>query len=134
MRRRVALLTMAMGVVVAGNARAHDATQVIYDLSSIQPTRVAASAPRSQHEVALPSVGSPISSPSFEPGEPQLGDLELRRQPGPGLGSVSVGSPRQGGQDTGGQNDPSPTPEPGSMLLLGGALAAGARRWARRRA
>jgi PEP-CTERM motif len=37
------------------------------------------------------------------------------------------------GHDNGnGGNDPNPTPEPGSMLLLGGALAAGMRRFRKR--
>jgi hypothetical protein len=36
MRLRVVLLSMALGVVVAGNARAYDGTGVIYDLSTLR--------------------------------------------------------------------------------------------------
>jgi hypothetical protein len=132
-------MTMALGVAIAGSARASDATRVIYDLSALEPLRVATPATRNGIAPALGTGSLPLSTPSVDSDLDRGGadfsgdDLELRRNPSP-LHGVGAGSPR-GGQDdpSSGNNDPSPTPEPGSMLLLGGALAAGARRWARRR-
>jgi hypothetical protein len=125
-------MTMLLGLVAAGSAQAHDATQLIYDLSALRTTRVQAPAPRAPHEVALPTNALPLSSPS---GINTSGDdLELVRPSHTRLEGIGVGSPRGGNNNPGNdEGQPNPTPEPGSMLLLGGALAAGARRFLRRR-
>jgi hypothetical protein len=134
MRHRVALATMALGCVMAGNALAYDVTPVIYDLSTLQEMQPADPAPQAEHGLAMPTL--PVSTPSQEPGS-TLGEtlysdgaLELR---GPNRNPrilPGAGAPRGGNE-----NDPNPTPnpEPGTMLLLGTALASGARYVRRRR-
>lgn len=132
MRHRVALMTMALGIMAAGSARAHDATQVIYDLSALRTNQVAA--PRPSVIVTLPQTNLPISTPSNlgTDGLTTEGDaLEQWQRPHGSYHGNGVSSPRGGDQGNGG-NDPSPTPEPGTLLLLGSAIASGAR-FARKR-
>jgi hypothetical protein len=128
MRHRVALVTMALGCVMAGSARANDATSVIYDLSVLQEPKLQHSA-AARADRGVPMANLPLSTPSLESGRDGtvlFGDgVDEIRQPGRQPRVVpGVGAPR-GGND----NDPNPTPnpEPGTMLLLGSALATGAR-------
>jgi hypothetical protein len=115
MRLRIVLLSMALGVVLAGNARADDSTADIYDLTTL----------RSQ---AKPDDKGP-------PDHDDLGDKTPhdRRDWGHERGR-GRGRDRHGDVDLGEerQSEPSPTPEPGTMLLLGGALVAGMRRFRKR--
>jgi hypothetical protein len=125
MRHRVALMTMALGIMAAGSARAHDATQVIYDLSALRTPQV--TAPRPSVIVTLPQTNLPNSTPSNLSTE---GDaLEQWQRPHGSFHGTGVGSPRGGNEPP---KDASPTPEPGTLLLLGSALASGAR-FARKR-
>jgi hypothetical protein len=136
---------MALGVTIAGNALAADATRVIYDLSSLRASPAATTAPGAQIEVQLPSHSLPIASPSlhvrgaseeawdsgyFANPKRTHGWWRGRSsgQPAPGRGLLP-GQTAPGGDPS---RDPSPTPEPGSMLLLGGALASGIRFMRRR--
>jgi hypothetical protein len=131
MRHRVALLTMALGVMAAGSARAHDATQVIYDLTAHRSLQSSAPKASPSHDVTLPTTSLPISTPSLSGPDAGQGDIDVQQiqRPHGGLAANGVGSPR-GGKDP--QGTPNPTPEPGTMLLLGGALASGARYLRRR--
>jgi hypothetical protein len=126
---------VTLGLLASGSARANDATQVIYDLSELQTHRVAAPTAREADHVGLPTNSLPISTPSLDgrsdggSGDVSGDDLELRdnhRHAGRHLGN-GVGAPRQGGN-----TNATPNPEPGTMLLLGSALATGLR-FARRR-
>jgi hypothetical protein len=136
MRQRVALMWMALGIMTAGSAWAHDATQVVYDLSTLRTPQVAVPAPHANRDMAMPATPAPMSMPSLQRnGNNDLplddGNMEVRNRnhnPHPGVGA---GSPREG-QGGGPTNNPSPTPEPGTLLLLGGALASGARFFRRR--
>jgi hypothetical protein len=135
MRHRVALMWMALGIVVAGSAWAHDATQVVYDLSTLRTPQVAAPAPHASRNFALPADPAAMATPSLKrnpANEPLLddGNREVLDPVHSGHAGVGAGSPR-GGKDNPPTN-PSPTPEPGTLMLLGGALASGARFFRRR--
>ena len=147
MRRQVALLSMTLGLVAAGPALALDATRVVYDLSELQGDSVSTPSPRGESQsLGLPMGNLPISTPSHgstNDGFLQEGDdLEiLGRRGGSGRTGHGVNAPRGGrsgdhghGNDNGRdhQNDPTPNPEPGTLILVGSALAAGARRMRRR--
>jgi len=136
MRHRVAAITMALGVTIAGNALAADATRVIYDLTALRASPAATSALGAQREGPAPTMSLPISTPSLgERGSWEdgtgVGDLESARRPHGSWTGTTAGLPRHGRQTPSGQTqpgrDPSPTPEPGSLLLLAGALATGMR-------
>jgi hypothetical protein len=139
MRHLVATTVMALVLAAAGNALAADATRVIYDLSSLRASPAATSTPRATHEIQLPSSSLPLASPSLGTRglteDPMgVGNLDLaRRTHGNGWIGTAAGAPRGGrGRDLGlsgtdPQRAPSPNPEPGTMLLLGGALASGIR-------
>jgi hypothetical protein len=136
MRRRVATLSVVLGLAVAGSAQANDATQVLYDLSDLRTQRVAQAPIAHAPEFGVPSNQLPISTPSLErrgldAGWTQSGD-DLEFQPRGHLGrrlGQGVQAPRGGNENS---NQPTPNPEPGTMLLLGSALASAAR-FARRR-
>lgn len=139
MRRRVATLSVVLGLAAAGSAQANDATQVLYDLSELRTQRVAQAPVAHSPQFGVPSNQLPISTPSLETrgienGWLQSGDdLELdhhRGHVGRRLGQ-GVQAPR-GGNGNGNGSQPTPNPEPGTMLLLGSALASAAR-FARRR-
>lgn len=141
MRQKVAFMTMALAAFAVGSARANDATQVVYDLSALRaPQTQAAAAPSRTAEYRLPSSSLPLATPSLSSrsGDGQTlyngDDLELRQPNRHGHVGTGVGSPRNpGGTPNGQPNQPAPTPEPGTMMLLGGALASGARFIRRRR-
>jgi len=138
MRHLVATTAMALVLAAAGNALAADATRVIYDLSTLRASPAVTSASRATREIQLPSASLPLTSPALasrglSEDQPGLGDLDVaRRSHGTWVGATA-GAPRGGrnGDQGQGQTDPqrapSPNPEPGTMLLLGGALASGIR-------
>ena len=139
MRHKVAFMTMALVAFAVGSARANDATQVVYDLSALRAPRVLVqTAPSRTAEYRMPSSNLPLATPSVSSrsSEGQTlysgDDLEVRRPNHRGHVGTGVGSPRNpnGGPDP---RQPAPTPEPGTMMLLGGALASGARFIRRRR-
>jgi hypothetical protein len=128
MRRRVALVTMALGCTLAGSALAYDATPVIYDLSALQDTKLQAT-PAARADRGVPMSSLPLTTPSLDSGSgvtTLYGESvdEIRRPEKRPRVSPGAGAPRGGNE-----NDPNPTPnpEPGTMLLLGSALASGAR-------
>ena len=127
---------MALGAVLTGNARASDGTAVIYDLSTLGPN--AASKPGDK---GPPGHDDPSDHDRRDWGHGHGHDGDHDRGPGHGHGhdgdhdrGRGHGHGHDGDGDPGGQREgnPSPTPEPGTMLLLGGALAAGARRFRKR--
>ena len=135
-------MTMALVAFAVGSARANDATQVVYDLSALRAPRVLVqAAPSRTAEYRMPSSNLPLATPSLSSlssdgqtlySDYSEGDLEVRRPNHRGHVGTGVGSPRNpnGGPDP---RQPAPTPEPGTMMLLGGALASGARFIRRRR-
>jgi hypothetical protein len=133
---------MTLGLVAAGQALALDATRVVYDLSELQGESVSTPSPRGESQtLGLPMGNLPISTPSngsTNDGFLQSGDdLEiLGRRGNSGRSGQGVNAPRGGGSggntDREPQNDPTPNPEPGTLILVGSALAAGARRMRRR--
>ena len=139
MRHKVAFMTMALVAFAVGSARANDATQVVYDLSALRPPtdQTQAAASRTA-DYRMPSTNLPLATPSLNSrsgeGEPDYSgsDLEESHPNHHGHVGTGVGSPRNpnGGPDP---RQPAPTPEPGTMMLLGGALASGARFIRRRR-
>lgn len=143
MRQKVAFMTMALVAFAVGSARANDATQVVYDLSALRAPRAPTqAAPSRTAEYRLPSSSLPLATPSLSSragdGETLYNgdDLELRQPNHRGRVGTGVGAPRNpGGTPNGDPNprQPAPTPEPGTMMLLGGALASGARFIRRRR-
>lgn len=139
MRQHVAFLTMALVAFAAGSARANDATQLVYDLSALRAPRVLAPAAASRSaDYRLPTSSLPLATPSLnrtiEGGTDYSGDdLEVRRPNHNGHVGTGVGSPRNPGNGNPDPRQPAPTPEPGTMMLLGGALASGARFIRRRR-
>jgi len=141
MRRQVALFSLTLGLVTAGNVCALDATRVVYDLTELQGQPVSAPSHRGETQsLGLPSGSLPISTPSLGSNDGFLEsdtDLEIvGRHPNSGRTGHGVNAPRGGGSGGSGgnenSNNPTPNPEPGSLVLLGGALAAGARRLRRR--
>lgn len=140
MRHRVALVSMALGIVAAGNAQANDATQVIYDLSALKNRPVAAPmATARSPELRLPSTSLPLATPSRDGVTHYSGDdLEFNpprnhRRGFDGAARGGNGKDPGNDRDPGNNQDPTPNPEPGTMLLLGSALASGARFVRRRR-
>ncbi len=138
MRHRVALMTMALGLVAAASAQANDASQLIYDLSAMknQPVAHATSAPKAKdhnfHVTSLPFTTPSLNVRPGDSGAPYSGDaLELREPNHHAHVANGVGAPRGGDTQP---NQPTPNPEPGTLMLLGGALASGARFVRRRRA
>jgi len=140
MRQKFVITTMALAALAAGSARANDATQVIYDMSALQaPARTVAANPAGSGDVQVPFAVLPVATPSVSNRNGDAGTIYDDS-------SLEVLPPTRGrshGTDAGGQRgeiprqdpptQPSPTPEPGTMLLLGGALASGARFVRRRR-
>lgn len=142
MRHKVAFMTLALVAFAAGSARANDATQVVYDLSALRAPRAhAPAAPSRTADYRIPTSRLPLTTPSLDSrsndGTLYSGDdLEVRQPNHHSHVGTGVGSPRNpgnGGTD-GNPQQPAPTPEPGTMMLLGGALASGARFIRRRRA
>jgi hypothetical protein len=79
MRHRVALMTMALGLVAAASARANDASQLIYDLSAMKNQPAAtASAPKagdhSFHVTSLPLTTPSLNARPGDNGAPFTGD------------------------------------------------------------
>jgi hypothetical protein len=129
-------MTMALAVFAAGSARANDATQVIYDLSALRAPKAARPATDQGSRYSVPMSSLPIATPGSEHRQDEerldLGnEMELQQPNKRGRLASGVGAPRGGNDDT--PSQPSPTPEPGTMLLLGSALASGARFVRRRR-
>jgi hypothetical protein len=136
MRLRVVLLSMALGVVVTGNARAYDGTGVIYDLSTLSTQ--SASKPDDKGPTEREGVG--VTTPhdrrdwGHERGRGHGRDHERGRGHWRDH-ERGHGRDRDGGGDPGNEEregNPSPTPEPGTMLLLGVGVAAGVRRFRKR--
>jgi len=141
MRRLLASMSMALAVSAAGAASAHDATRVIYDLSSLQRHPVVARAPSGSSNFKLPTGNLPLMTPSAPAnrgdaspiltGGDDLEVLNPKHGGGP-IGSRIVTSPG-GGKGSGSDRSSSlPNPEPGTMLLLGSGVLAGARYLRRR--
>jgi hypothetical protein len=121
---------------MAGSAFANDGTMLIYDL-----TELGRKTPVSTGSDMLESHGTPQADPAARASRAGRGDmtfdwsdgnLELKRRdrtPRSGSGT--------GFHNTQPQNDPSPgatpTPEPGTLFLMGSGVAAGARYLRRRK-
>jgi hypothetical protein len=143
MRRAVAITTVALALAAAGSARAGDATRVIYDLSAVRAPNAVPRAEQGSPQVAVPMHSLPISMPSARDHrrEGELGyehsghNLELldrsSRRTGRGQPWRAPGPRGQLQEQPPGTDNPLPpataNPEPGTMLLLGTGLAAGAR-------
>ena len=132
MRRLLASMSVAVAVSAAGAASAHDATKVIFDLSELQRHTIQAPAPSVNSHTMLPMGSLPIGSPreSGRLGDvPKISESEDGLEISPKHGGAPSGG-RIGGSPGGGKGGgpaSSPNPEPGTMLLLGSGLAAGAR-------
>jgi len=137
---RLPLVTMTVVLSMVGSAFANDGTMLIYDLTELGKKAPTAISPGSEMFVGhgAPQSGStPRVSPA---GRPDLifdwsgGDLELsrpNRTPRAGARSGFQSTPPQGEQ---GDNGATPTPEPGTLFLMGSGVAAGARFLRRRKA
>jgi hypothetical protein len=150
MHRRVLFLSVALAAFLAGNAYAGDATSVIYDLTQLQGKSLTKpDSPGHGDKKDGEGVETPHDQRDFghEQGQGDGHDNDHRNDGdhrhdgdrGRDDDHGHDGDHRHGGHDDGGsdsgderQGNPSPTPEPGTMLLLGGGLAAAARRFAKR--
>jgi hypothetical protein len=125
---------MTLSLAAAGSALAFDVTPVIYDLSSLGTELSSPTSHMALPQATIPLSSLPMTTPSLG-SDPNGGDI-LQSENGLEVSQTNrrprvdpnAGAPR-GGND---QPDPTPNPEPGTMLLLGSALASGAR-YARRR-
>jgi hypothetical protein len=134
---RLTLVSMTVVLMLAGTAFANDGTQLIYDLTELGDRTPMSTSPELFEGHGVPSSGT--SPRALHPGHSDLsidwsaGDFELklkRPRPQPRAGStVNNTLPTD--------NDPpyeaTPNPEPGTLLLMGSGLAAGARFLRRRK-
>ena len=134
---RMTPVVMALVLSLAGSAFANDGTMLIYDLTELgRGNPVTVSSERSADHGAPELGAAPRMSPTDRTDltvDWSAGDLELNRRSrsprsGPGSGmqnTVPQDEPRDGA---------TPTPEPGTLFLMGSGVAAGARFLRRRKA
>ncbi|MFQ5599401.1 MAG: PEP-CTERM sorting domain-containing protein [Candidatus Krumholzibacteriia bacterium] len=129
MRRLVGFIAMALVVTAAGMASAHDGTKVIYDLAEIgQEVLSGGGAGASESgQGSTPLATPPRSSNGARATDLEIvwteGDFEVQYTRGRSSGANGSGptySPSGSGSVTS-------NPEPGTLILMGSGLVAGAR-------
>jgi len=134
---RMTPVLMALVLSLAGSALANDGTMLIYDLTELGRGTPASIGSERSADHGAPALGaSPRMSPMDRTDlaiDWSAGDLELNRRNG-----RSRSGPSSGMQNTVPQEEPrngaTPTPEPGTLFLMGSGVAAGARFLRRRKA
>jgi len=134
---RLTLVAMALVLSMAGSALANDGTKLIYDLTELgHKTPVSRSSEMFEGH-GMPDMGAtPRTSPTG-PSELSIdwtgGSFELshrRGRPQPRTGSTAQNTlPSNNDRPY----DATPNPEPGTLLLMGSGVAAGARFLRRRK-
>lgn len=133
---RLTLIVMAIGISSASMAFANDGSKLIYDLTELGQHDLASSSSEMFY-----SQSAPATSPRA--GRTNQSDLSIDWSAGNLEVSHTRGRnrSRSGGvlqqtrepEDQDGPNKATPTPEPGTLLLMGSGLVAGARSLRRRR-
>jgi hypothetical protein len=135
---RMTPVLMALVLSLAGSALANDGTMLIYDLTELGRSSPASEISERSADHGAPALGAtPRMSPMDRTDlaiDWSAGDLELNRRNGRSRPGPSSGLKNSAPQDEPQRNGATPTPEPGTLFLMGSGLAAGARFLRRRKA
>ena len=135
---RLTLIAMSLVMSTAGTAFANDGSKLIYDLTELgrhNPVFTSSEMLESHGAPqASPSPGATRTNPSDLSIDWSAGNLEVTHTRGKNAQrSGTAVHHTQAPDDQGGPRNATPNPEPGTLLLMGSGLVAGARSLRQRR-